>query len=180
MNSTTNPPAEAFPARGHQEALRRKAKIRDGYDTELLTDDERWHWYAYLYGWRRIYPLNNERSMPTDPRGEWFNEPLTAKAAAMFAPEVWRPRPKPQISPADQAAHRGDLETAACFRQQDRERAAAVAKVTAERVTDASPTPEAVAFVALCVRQIKANMKAFAAASKAAFGGRGAKRRAAA
>jgi hypothetical protein len=158
-----------FPDPQHHEHLRQKCETTKGLDLKLLTDDERWFWFAYKYGYKRAFLLNDERSLAIDPKGVLFNADLADKAAQMYRGQL---RPKPQVLPADLAARNRDYERASRYREQDRKRDEFAAAVTTWKLPDGSPTPEAVRYVAGCMRQIKANMQEFTARNDKALGKR--------
>jgi hypothetical protein len=169
MNTTDQ--SLQFPALPHRELLRQKCEVaigRDeiGIDVKRLTDDERWNWFAYLYGCKRAFLHNDGRSLAVDPRGEWYDADLAERAAQMYG---GNPTLRPTISPADQAAHNGDLERASRYRAQDRKREEYRRRITTERNADGTPTPEALRFAEVCLRQVKANMAEFVARNNAAL-----------
>ncbi len=101
---------------------------------------------------------------PIDPNGKWYSAPLAERAETYYRRRFDKRRAKSKILPADEAQSRGDPELAARFAAQDRERARLRAGIVGDgRLANGQPSPEALAFVALCTRQTMANM-AFATA----------------
>ena len=167
----TRPP-EAFPNFEDQKALRRV--IRAGnYST--LTDDQLWRHHAYDYAWRRIYLGDRNAFKAGDEDGKWFDAANVDLAEQMYRRLADRPRPH-QITPADEAEAAGDLERAARYRAQDRERAELLAALRRLRqeLPDGKPTPEEFAYVTCCMRQVRANLGAFEDRTAAIKGDRGA------
>lgn len=112
--------------------------------------DARWHWHAYDYGWRRVFLANRNEFSPIDPEGVWFIATLADSAEEYYRRTNWRPKPRSKITPAEEAEARGEHELAETFRQQDRERAALLARVRSGEANDDE-------FTALCLRQAAAN-----------------------
>ncbi len=128
----------------------------DGYST--LTDAELWSYHAYDYGWRQLFVGGNVTSSPIDPTGRWFSPGGAHQVELMFIAECSK-RAEPRITPAEQAAARGDYEQAARFRAQDRARAQAMAKIEGTgKLSNGAFSAESKAFSALCVAQVRANM----------------------
>jgi hypothetical protein len=108
----------------------------------------------------------NDLSYPLDPQGLWFNATLVEAAES-----IYRPRPKPQSARIRPADTERDPELAAHFRRQDAERDVLKRQVQVhgERIANGNPTPEMLAFMACCVRQVEANGKIFLERSRRGF-----------
>ena len=52
-----------------------------------LAADERWHWHAYDYGWRRVALGDVTDVSPIDPQRVWFDADLVE-----VAERYWRAR----------------------------------------------------------------------------------------
>lgn len=51
-----------------------------GGSLKEFTDLDRWHWFAYDYGWRRVFWSNFGTISTIDPDGDWFNGKLADEA----------------------------------------------------------------------------------------------------
>lgn len=90
---TSMPPV--FPAHRHQQHLRRLCETSDskgklvGYDTEKLSEADRWLWYAYDHGFYRM-SQNSKGFAATDPSGTWCDEMLVEQTEKLFRKEFGR------------------------------------------------------------------------------------------
>lgn len=78
---------ERFPSEAHLVEL--KAKGDDG----RRSDDDLWAWHAYDYGWRRVMLNTRDDISPLDPKHEWFNAGLAAKAEIFYCRKLNKPAP---------------------------------------------------------------------------------------
>src|SRR5579883_3507536 len=53
-------------------------------DSCHLTDENRWHWQSYMYGFRRVFMRDRAEKWAGDPDGKWFNDDLVTRAEALF------------------------------------------------------------------------------------------------
>lgn len=135
-----------------------------GYSS--LTEEERWHYHAYDYAWRRIFLENPNPTSPIDTTGKWYNPRLVDDAEQMLASH-FRRKPQAKITPADEAAARRDYAAAGRFRAQDQARNAARNKIVGDgMLPDGSWSAEAKDFVTLCKKQIVANIRRFSDQNK--------------
>lgn len=93
-----------FPSREHHAALRQRFR-QDG--TKIFSSDDRFHWHAYDYGWRRVMLGDQRHISPIDPTGEWFNEFLANGAEAFWRAKMGKQR-LPRAVPSDPGAERAD------------------------------------------------------------------------
>jgi hypothetical protein len=166
MSQQATPPTIAtFPSMTDLQNLRRLLKEAN-FQWAGLTNAQRWHYHAYDYAFLRVRHGLDNRSYPLDPDGKWFHEGLVEAAE-----RVYRPRPKPQSAPIRLADVERDPELAAHFRRKDAERDALKRQVQShgERTPTGDPTPEMLAFMACCVRQVEANGKIFLERSRKGF-----------
>ena len=127
-----------------------------------LSDAQKWNHHAYDYGWRRVYQERRDTFAPGDPQGQWYDAPSADLAEAMFRRRVGH-RHREQITPAEEAAARGDIQLAARYRAQDRERAALRAQIVGDGLLpNGESSPASAALVAACVRQARENLARFA------------------
>ena len=49
-----------------------------------LSDEDREHWHAYIYGSRRVWFNDRGTTSPVDPSGEWFNAQLADLAERFY------------------------------------------------------------------------------------------------
>jgi hypothetical protein len=171
-----------FPSDEHRDELSKK-----GFKGRTSDQDLFW-WHAYDYGWRRVVLQDRQDGSPIDPRRKWFNTDLAAEAEQYWSRKYGGPS-KPKVeSPKMRvaAAYRWAMQhgeqippylhdsdprikdlvrrfeewRAAEFAEQDRERAAAKARIIGDgKNPDGTNRAEAIAFVELCCRQIRANMR---------------------
>jgi hypothetical protein len=136
-----------------------------------FSERDRIHYYAYHYAWRRHYLQQEGPGSPFDVKGRYYDPLLVEQAyRALYPPCLARQR----ITAADQYAAKGDYRMAAHCRRQDRERGAARAEIAGTgRNADGSPVASALAFVELCMRQIRTNLGAWLKRNEAAMGTRG-------
>ncbi len=159
MDATTLLPLRReFPTEADRAALSLKM-TNDGYSA--LTESELWSFHAYDYGWRRVFLTNRGTVSPIDPDGRWYNSRAADESEQMFIAERHK-RTEPRITPADQAAARGDHEQAARFRAQDRARAEAMALIDGDgKLPNGQWSSASLAFSALCRAQANANIENF-------------------
>lgn len=81
-----------FPNLLHRNRLLQRCKDEQ---YTLLTDEERWHYHAYDYGWRRIYLNSRNDRSPIDKKGAWFNSALADDAEKMFRSVTGKDKPRP-------------------------------------------------------------------------------------
>jgi hypothetical protein len=115
---------EMFPSMAHREVLRH-------VPLSTMTDEQKWHWYAYSYGFKRIYLQTRDDVIAIDPLKLWFDPLMAAEAEVFWARVAGRgapPLPEPRRP---------------------------------------RPTPEEIAHVEECCRQIRANLKVFFSKGKA-------------
>jgi hypothetical protein len=107
-----------------------------------------------------------QESYPLDPDGKWFHGQLVEAAERIYQPPA--KRHAAAVSPADTQR---DPDLAAHFQHQDEERAALKfqVQVHGERRPNGEPTPEMLAFLECCTRQISANVKIFDNRSRRGF-----------
>jgi hypothetical protein len=106
-------------------------------------------------------------SYPLDPQGLWFNAVLVDAAE-----RIYKPLRSPYITkvrPGDVAGH---PELAARLRAQDVKRDALRQQVMdhGERLPSGEPTPEMLALMACCARQVEENARIFDERNRQAFG----------
>ncbi len=150
------------------ESLRNLIPVnKRGYSS--LSEEEKQHWHAYDYGWRRVFLNDHNRystvDVPIDDmgRGKFF-DPVSVRAAEQMYKARRPKRAEPQITPADEAAAKGDHERAARYRAQDRARAAAIALIEGDgKLPDGRWSPASQAFVTLCAQQARENLAEFEA-----------------
>jgi hypothetical protein len=144
-------------------------------------------WHAYEYGWRRVALHTRGDHSPIDPERQWFDPKLAGWAEEFWSKKLHRSKPaveswRMRVAAAYRWAYAngqpmppGVSETdprvkglVARFEQvreeefgaQDRERAAARARIIGDgKNPDGSHSAETLAYVALCCRQIQANMR---------------------
>lgn len=76
--------SDPFPSLSHHARLRQSH--RQG-GVSALAADERWHWHAYDYGWRRVALGDVTDVSPVDPQRVWFDADLVE-----VAERYWRAR----------------------------------------------------------------------------------------
>ena len=137
-----------------------------GYST--LTTKEQFQWHAYNYGIRERFLGEAGPGYGPDPNGQFYNRTMVQQVLATLYPP---PKLKEYTTiPADEYEAKGNHEMAEHCRRQDREREAAKARIKGDgRNPDGTPTPEAIAYVELCSRQVRANMTQFYTRNTQAF-----------
>jgi hypothetical protein len=170
QQSTGQPPTDqsgdlSFPSLSDLQNLRQLLK-KANYQWAGITNAQRWHYHAYDYAFLRVRHGLFNKFYPLDPDGKWFHLDLIEAAE-----RIYRPRPKPYSAGTRPADTVRDPELSAHFRAQDAERDALKRQVQVhgEREANGEPTPEMLAFMACCVRQVDANGKIFTARSRKAF-----------
>jgi len=134
IQSRQTEPAK-FPSDENLKHLRQK--LRDGnFSLNALTDEERWYYYAYDYGFRRVKLRTRDDMLPTDLDHDWRDQRLAVMAEAFYSRKLGLPRP--DLGPAG-------------FKPE--------------------PTPEEVAHVERCVRQILGNIGRWDRRNRAVFAG---------
>lgn len=144
-----------FPSKAHELALRDRLQTGK-YAITCLATQEWYEWHAYTLGFVRVHQAKaGLKETEIDTIGRWFDWRLAEAATAYYRRCLGLDRPRAAAPPpADMIA---DPELAHRFREQDDERAALRVKVRAERLADGTPSPEAIAFVECCGRQVKQN-----------------------
>lgn len=143
---------QVFPSLAHQTSLQETPY-------SALNEQYRREYHAYIYAWRRKYLYDRNKSSNLDPQGKYYDARMIDLVSRVLYPSR---QPKQQISPAEQEADRGELDRAARFSAQDRDRAAAMAKITGDgRNPDGSWSAESLAFSTLCMQQVNANFAEF-------------------
>lgn len=145
-----------------------RQRLKDSkFQWTALTNAERWRYHAYDYAFLRVRHGINERRYPLDPDGKWFNESLVQAAERIYQPR----KPLYSGEPVRPADTEQDPKRAAHFRCQDAERARLKrqVQVQGERTLSGEPTPEMLAFMACCARQVDENMKRFDRQNRKAF-----------
>lgn len=66
-----------------------------------LTDDERWRWHAYDYGWRRVRLAARTDASPADPDRDWLDAPMADQAEKMFRDAGRRSQARPDAVRVD-------------------------------------------------------------------------------
>lgn len=95
----------SFPDHAHQQLLRLRCAISDsknnvtGYNTDRLSEPERWQWYAYDHAFHRVATGDLLGGAPTDPLKQWFNNDLVNLAETRLRKELGCPEP-PKPTPA--------------------------------------------------------------------------------
>jgi hypothetical protein len=165
QDQTGMPSIAIFPSMPDLQNLRRLLKEAN-FQWAGLTNAQRWHYHAYDYAFLRVRHGLQAPSYPLDPDGKWFHAALVEAAE-----RIYRPRPKPQSAPLRPADTERDPQLAAHFRRQDAERdpLRRQVQVHGERLANGDPTPEMMAFMRCCARQMEANGKIFASRSRRAF-----------
>lgn len=82
-----------------------------------FTDEDRWQWHAYEYGWRRVFRDDQAKRSPIDRGGDWFDEGLVLQAAAYFrkpADDAYRGRYQRERSPKVHPPSHPDAVRTAC------------------------------------------------------------------
>ncbi len=110
-----------------------------------MSDEDRWRWHAYDYGWRRVMLDDFTKRSPIDDAGEWFNASGAREAELFFRrkfnrpekPSVpapshadavrtnWRSIPGSQLTAAELALARADIERMAAEARRNIEKFAA-------------------------------------------------------
>lgn len=131
-----------------------------------LTNGERWRYHAYDYAFLRVQHGLQQQSYPLDPDGKWFHAQLVEAAEC-----IYRPPAKPQAAPVRPADMQRDPDLAAQLQCQDRERDPLKfqVQVHGEWRTNGEPTPQMLAFMRCCARQVEANGKIFDHRSRRTF-----------
>lgn len=94
-NSLTVTDTPRFPDRKHQQLLRQLCATSDskgkvvGHNTDKLTEENRWLWYAYQHGFYRM-SQNSRGYAATDPAGTWCDEKLVEQTEKLFRKEFGR------------------------------------------------------------------------------------------
>ncbi len=136
------------------------------FEWSALTNAERWHYHAYDYAFLRSRGDPQDAGYALDQHGKWFHEGLAQAAEHIYA----KPRPPPAMS-TSRADVEPDPELAGHFRQQDDERARLrlQVQVHGERRPNGDPTPEMLAFMALCRQQVTVNADLYVERSRKPF-----------
>jgi len=153
-------PGTRFPSEAHRGALARRLRDADWRTDKAFSERERLEWHAYTFGIRRELVDDHGRTSPIDPAGEWFDVDLVDKAEQALFPRRERSQ---RIPPAEMVA---DPELAEHFRRQDKERHRLRSYIEGAGLPDGDPTPEAIAFVECCGRQIRGNVARFFASTR--------------
>jgi hypothetical protein len=69
-----------------------------------LTDEERWFWHAYDYGWRIVQHNDLTRRSPIDPDGQWFDEHLAWTAELWWRDVTGKRKPPAPLTELERAA----------------------------------------------------------------------------
>jgi hypothetical protein len=85
-----------FPSLSYRAALLQKRSC-EGYGN--LTDDQRFAYHAYDYGWRRVALDDFSVTSPIDSKGVWFNASLATQAEAVWRRTFNRPAAEAVIKP---------------------------------------------------------------------------------
>lgn len=89
-----------FPSGANRTALHQKLQAISGgkeankLDLNLLSTEERWHWHAYDYGWRRVIKSDRQPVSPIDPDGDWYDAALAQAAELYWRRRFNKPTPK--------------------------------------------------------------------------------------
>jgi hypothetical protein len=132
-----------------------------------LTSTQRWHYHAYDYAFLRVRHGMYNLSYPLDPQGLWFNAVLVEAAECLYKP-LRRPY-SARVRPADVP---GRPELSSRLRAQDAERDALRRQVQThgERMANGEVTPEMLAFMKCCARQVEDNGRTFDERNRKTFG----------
>ncbi len=154
-----------FPSMPDLRSLRQKLKD-SRFEWSALTNAERWHYHAYDYAFLRSRGDPQDAGYALDQHGKWFNEGLVQAVDRIYA----KPRPPLALS-TSRADVESDPELAAHFRQQDDERSRLrlQVQVHGERRQNGDLTPEMLAFMACCRRQVDANADLYVERSRKRF-----------
>jgi hypothetical protein len=58
-----------------------------------LSEDDRWLWHAYDYGWRRVVLDDVAKTSPIDRDGVWFDAALAYSAETFYRRKFNKPAP---------------------------------------------------------------------------------------
>lgn len=119
-----------------------------------MSEDDRWNWHSYDYGWRRVMLGDYGTVSPIDPGGEWFSLDGVMRAERFFREVFKRPKLAPWSKPSSPDAIRTDCR-----------------KIPATELTDAERDliePE----ISRMADEARANIAKAAARSKQAFADR--------
>jgi hypothetical protein len=63
-----------------------------------LSNEDRWCWHAYIYGFRRVQLRQFDKTSPVDGEGHWFNADMADRAERYYRQKLGI-RPKPGDRP---------------------------------------------------------------------------------
>lgn len=103
----------AFPSGEDRAALRHLLETAGWNLERAFTEQERWCWHAYDYGWRRAQLGDYRRFSPIDPdkgdgSGEWFDAGYAAETERFWRKKLGRLLPAKLASPGSQETVRPD------------------------------------------------------------------------
>lgn len=101
LRPTVPPSSTVFPSDDDRKRLQ-------ALKLSAMSDDDRWRWHSYDYGWRRVMQSDFGKASPLDPKGEWFNALGAAKAESFFRLKFKRPVKPPIPAPSHADAVRTD------------------------------------------------------------------------
>jgi hypothetical protein len=95
-----------FPSDAHRQALLQSCHRdlkKETLSLAPLTDEQRWFWHSYDYGWRRVIMEDFSKQSPIDRSGEWYDASLARAAEDFYRRKFNKPRqqPRPDPTPED-------------------------------------------------------------------------------